>query len=102
MNSTKTRARIAQLVWALCALAAIFLAIGALLIALDAANRDNALVSFVLSGADFFDLGVFSRDNGIFSFDGSNAETKNALVNWGLGAVVWLLFGRLLERLIKP
>ncbi|WP_372729177.1 hypothetical protein [Nocardioides sp.] len=102
MNSTKTRARIAQIVWALCAVAAIFLAIGALLIALDAANRDNALVSFVLNLADAFDVGVFSRENGIFAFDGDNAETKNALVNWGLGAVAWLVVGRILERLIKP
>ena len=32
-------------------------------------------------------------------FAGENAETKNALFNWGLGAVVWLVVGRILERL---
>ena len=75
--------------------------IGALLVAIDA-NEDNGLVSFVLSAADAVDLGVFSRENGIREFDGSNAETKNALFNWGLGAVAYLVVGRLLERVIKP
>ncbi len=102
MKSAKLRVRIAQVVWALFAIAATFLAVGALLVALDAANRDNGLVSFVLDGANLFDLGVFSRENGILKFDGSNAETKNALFNWGLGAIVWLVAGRLLERLIRP
>ena len=42
----------------------------------------------MLDGADAVDLGVFSRDDGIKEFTGSNAETKNALFNWGLGAIV--------------
>jgi hypothetical protein len=28
--------------------------------------------------------------------------TKNALVNWGLAAVVWLIIGRIVERIIRP
>ena len=66
------------------------------------ANRDNELVKFVLAGADRVDLGIFSKDNGIKQFDEPNAETKNALFNWGIGAAVWLMMGRLLERLIRP
>ena len=95
------RTRVAQLLWTLCVLAALVLAIGALLVAIDA-NEDNGLVSFVLSAADAVDLGVFSRENGIREFSGESAETKNALVNWGLGAVVYLLVGRLLERVVRP
>ena len=91
----------AQVIWLLCVVAALFLAIGALLIALDA-NVDNELVEFVLDGADAVDLGVFSVDNGIMKFTGENAETKNALFNWGLGAVVWLVVGRILDRVIRP
>ena len=91
----------AQVVWLLFLLAALFLAVGALLIALDA-NEDNALVKFVLDVADTVDLGVFSRDNGIMTFEGSNEDTKNALVNWGLGAIAWLAVGRVLERIIRP
>ena len=98
---TRVRVVVAQVVWLLFLVAALFLAVGALLIAVDA-NQDNALVKFVLEGADRVDLGIFSKDNGIKQFSGPNAETKNALFNWGLGAVVWLVVGRLLERVIRP
>ena len=98
---TRVRMVLAQVVWLLFLAAALFLAVGALLIALDA-NRDNDLVKFVLEGADRVDLGIFSKDNGIKEFSGANAETKNALFNWGLGAVAWLVVGRILDRLIRP
>jgi hypothetical protein len=97
----RVRKILAQVVWILFLLAALFLAVGALLIALDA-NGKNDLVKLVLDGADTVDLGVFSRDNGVMKFEGSNADTKNALFNWGLGAVAWLVVGRLLERIIRP
>ena len=99
--ATKIRARLAQLIWLVCALAALVLAVGALLIALDA-NRSNALVDFVLRTADVLDLGVFSRKDGIKQFRGQGAEVKNALFNWGLGAIAWLVVGRVLDRIIKP
>ena len=95
------RVRLAQVIWLAAVVCALFLATGALLIALDA-NKDNALVSFVLDVADAVDLGVFSRDNGIFTFEGADAATKSALANWGLGAVAYLVVGRILERIIRP
>ena len=95
------RTRVAQLVWLVCVVCALFLAIGALTYALDA-NPDNALVAFVRDGANAVDLGVFSLENGIKEFVGKNSDTKNALLNWGLGAVFWLVVGRLLDRLIRP
>jgi uncharacterized membrane protein len=95
------RLRIAQLVWLVCVVAALILAAGALLIALDA-NTDNALVEFVLDAADRLDLGVFDRENGIKDFTGENAETKEALLNWGLAALAWLIGGRILDRIIRP
>ena len=86
------RLRLAQLVWLVCVVAALVLAVGALLIALgDSVNQDNALVTFVLDLADKLDLGVFDLEDGVFSFDGKNAEVKDALVNWGLAAIVWLI-----------
>ena len=97
----RVRMVLAQVVWLLFLVAAMFLAVGALLIALDA-NQNNDLVKFVLAGADRVDLGIFSRDNGIKQFTGDNAETKNALFNWGLGAAAWLFVGRILDRLIRP
>jgi len=99
--ATKIRATLAHVVWLACALCALLLAVGALLVALDA-NESNALVDFVLRAADHVDLGVFSREDGIKQFHGQGAEVKNALFNWGLGAIAWLVVGRVLERIIKP
>ncbi|MBA8802693.1 hypothetical protein FB382_000984 [Nocardioides ginsengisegetis] len=98
---TKVRTQVARVVWLLFALAALFLAVGALMVALDA-NTGNALVKFVIDTADRVDLGVFSRQDGIKHFTGQDATTKNALFNWGLGAVAWLVVGRIVERLIRP
>jgi len=95
------RSALAQLVWVLCSLAALVLALGALFIAFDA-NTDNALVKLVLDVADRLDLGVFDRDDGIKQWTSENAQTKNALFNWGIGALVWLVGGRILERVIRP
>ena len=94
------RSRVAQVLWLLCVVAALFLAVGALCIALDF-NENNALVEFAVNGADAVDLGVFSREGGIKEFTGDGADTKNALFNWGLGAVAWLIFGRIVERLVR-
>jgi hypothetical protein len=101
VNATSVRTRVAQVVWLLFVIPALFLALGALCVALDF-NQDNPLVEFVLDGANAVDLGVFSMDDGIKTFEGSNADTKNALFNWGIGAIVWLIVGRILERIIRP
>jgi hypothetical protein len=95
------RTRVAQLLWLACVVCALFLAAGALTYALQA-NPDNALVQFVRDGANAVDLGVFSLENGIKEFVGKSSDTKNALVNWGLGAVFWLVLGRILDRVVRP
>ncbi len=100
-SGSALRVRLAQVIWLAAVVCALFLATGALLIALDA-NKDNALVAFVLDVADAVDLGVFSRDNGIFTFEGAAAATKSALANWGLGAVAYLIVGRIVERIVRP
>ena len=74
--ATKIRATLAQLVWLACALAA-------------------------LCYAEFAST-VFSRQDGIKQFRGEGAEVKNALFNWGLAAIAWLVAGRVLYRVIKP
>jgi hypothetical protein len=95
------RSRVAQVLWLVCVVFALFLAIGALTYALDA-NEDNSLVEFVREAADRVDLGIFSLENGIKEFVGENSDTKNALFNWGLGAVFWLVVGRVLDRVVRP
>jgi hypothetical protein len=101
---SSVRMRLAQAIWIVCVIAALILAAGALCVALKA-NTDNALVKFILDTADKLDLGVFSRGkDGVFHWKGPSdaAATKNAVVNWGLAAVVWLVAGKLLERVIRP
>jgi hypothetical protein len=99
----QVRARLAQLVWVVCALAALVLAVAALCIALKA-NLDNSLVKFCIDTSDKLDFGVFSRTDGVAHWKGHShaSVTKNALVNWGLAAVVWLIIGRIVERIIRP
>jgi hypothetical protein len=100
----QVRARAAQVVWIVCVVAALILAAGALCVALKA-NPDNGLVNFVLNTADKLDFGVFSTGkDGVFHWDGHThaAATKNAVVNWGLAAVVWLVAGKILEKIIRP
>lgn len=96
------RTLVGQVIWIAAVVCALFLAVGALCIALDA-NRDNALVSFVLEGAETVSLGVFSvRGDGVFDFVGANSQIKNALVNYGLGALLYLVVGRIVERVLRP
>lgn len=97
----EARRRVAPVVGLVFLILAAFLAIGALLVALDA-NQSNAGVEFVLNTADKLDLGIFSRRDGIFTFDGENAEAKSALVNWLLAAVLYLVVGRVLKGIIEP
>ena len=101
--ANRLRARLAQLVWIVCALAAVILAAGALCIALKA-NPENGLVKFCIDTADKLDFGVFSRTDGVAHWKGQSpsALTKNACVNWGLAAVVWLVGGRIVAKLLRP
>jgi hypothetical protein len=101
--AAQVRSRIAQLVWIVCAIAALFLAVGALCIALKA-NADNGLVKFCIDTADKLDFGAFSRTDGVAHWKGHDhaALTKNAIANWGLAAVIWLVIGRIAERVVRP
>jgi hypothetical protein len=102
--ANKVRTRIAQVVWIVSVVAALVLALGALCVALKA-NPDNKLVDFILQSADKLDFGVFERTKeGVYHAVGNTheAHTKNAIVNWGLAALVWLVGGQIVSRLIKP
>jgi hypothetical protein len=101
--ANQVRARVAQLVWIVCVVAALALAAGALCIALKA-NPDNGLVKFCIDTADNLDFGVFSRTDGVAHWAGQShsALTKNACVNWGLAAVVWLVGGKIVEKILRP
>jgi hypothetical protein len=100
-GANRVRTLLARIVWAVAVVLALVLALGALLITLDA-NRQNEAVRFILDAANAVDLGIFSRTDGIKEFTGSNAGVKNALFNWGLGAVAWLVIGKVLDKIIRP
>ena len=91
----------AQLVWLVCVVCALFLAVGALTYALDA-NPDNALVEFVLDGANAVDLGVFTAGERHQGVHGKNADDQERPVQLGARRVVWLVVGRILDRMIRP
>jgi hypothetical protein len=100
----KARTMIAQAVWAVAVLFAVILAGGALCVALKA-NPDNNLVQFLVDTADKLDFGVFETGStGIYHATGDTHEalTKNALVNWGIAAVVWLILGGVVSKIIRP
>ena len=81
---------------------AVILALGAILVVLRSnINEQNSIVKFVTDTADAV-AGPFSRTDGIFKFSGKNAVPKNALLNWGLAAIVYLVIGRVLANVIAP
>ena len=95
------RSKVATVVWLVAVVCALFLAVGALLIALEA-NEDNTIVSFIIDGAERLD-GPFSLTDGIFTFpDDADGRVKSALTNWGIAAVVYLVIGKILDRIIRP
>lgn len=100
-GANAVRSKLASVIWLVAVVCALFLAVGALLIALKA-NEDNSIVSFILDGAETLD-GPFSLTDGIFTFAGAeDARVKSALTNWGIAAVVYLVIGKILDRVIRP
>jgi hypothetical protein len=96
------RAKVARAVRIVFGVLATILALGALLVVLrNNINEDNSVVKLITDVADAIS-GPFSRDDGIFDFTGKNAESKNALLNWGIAAIVYLLIGRFLANAIAP
>ncbi|MFB9763445.1 hypothetical protein ACFFOS_03520 [Nocardioides kongjuensis] len=101
LTAARVRDNIARVVWVVCMALALVLAVAAFTYALEA-NQDNGLVKLVRDLADTFDLSVFDLDNPVKAFTGKNAVVKTALFNYGLASVVYLVIGRVLERIIRP
>ena len=100
-GTNAVRSKVATVVWLVAVVCALFLAVGALLIALKA-NEDNSIVHFIISGAEKL-AGPFSLKDGIFTFpDDQDGRVKSALTNWGIAAVVYLVIGKILDRIIRP
>lgn len=91
----------ARVIWGVCVTLALILAAAAFTFALEA-NANNDLVKIVRDLANAFDLGFFDLDNPVKEFMGKNALVKTALFNYGIAAVVYLVVGRLFERILRP
>ncbi|WP_427890949.1 hypothetical protein ACQHIV_01645 [Kribbella sp. GL6] len=91
----KLRNLIASLIWLIAVLAAAVLALGALFTALDQTNQSNEIVRWILErGHDL--VGPFKD---LFRLQ----TAKNSLlVNWGIAALVYLIAGKIVEKIIRP
>ena len=101
LTVARLRGIVARVVWAICLTLALILAVAAFSFALDA-NDENDLVQLVRDLANTFDMAVFDLDNPVKEFKGENSDVKNALFNYGICSVIYLIVGRFLERLIRP
>lgn len=94
------RMRLATIVKVVFGVFAVILALGALLVVFGrSVSAENPVVKFIWDFADAID-GPFGRTDGIFNFDGDNGPKLNALVNWGIAAIVYLIIGNVLRRLL--
>ena len=109
-STNRIRSIAASTIWLIAVLCALVLAVGALLVALQL-NRDNPIVEFVLNFANAIDFGVFkdfqpdppkNPSKAEIADAKQSAETKSVMVNWGLAAVIYLVVGKVLDRVIRP
>lgn len=101
LTAARVRDIAGRVVWTVCMTLALILAIAAFTFALEA-NDKNDLVALFRDLADAFDLGFFDLDNPVKQFQEPNAQVKTALFNYGIAAVVYLVVGRILERVLRP
>jgi hypothetical protein len=103
-NATQAaiRSQAARVVRIVFTVLAVILALGAILVVLrNNINEQNTIVKFITDVADAVS-GPFSLNDGIFAFTGKNSVAKNALANWGIAAIVYLVIGRVLGNAIAP
>lgn len=86
---------LAGLVGAAGLVGSVVLALGALLVALDA--TDSSLFDTVSSTCDAL-VGPLAD---AFSFSGTNAAMKESLVAWGAGAILYLVVGMVAQSLLR-
>ena len=91
-SAAMARASIARFVVLATSAVALILVVGIALVVLGA-NNSNDIVHGVRDAAHFL-AGPF---NNLFTLDSNKAEKA---VNWGLAAVVWVVAGRLVARLL--
>ena len=105
VGSDAIRSRIASVVWIIAVLCAVVLALAAVLIALqDNVKAGNPIVEWLTNASNviagpFGDVRKNAFNGGIFNL---SSTPKEALANWGVAAVLYLVAGRVLDRVIRP
>jgi hypothetical protein len=98
------RQGLASAVWLLAVLAALVLAAGALVVALEL-DRRNGVVSFLVHTADDIDvLGTLKKfdPSGPSPTAEHSALVRTVLVSWGSCALAYLVVGKILDRVLRP
>ena len=105
------RARIATVIWMVAVFAALALAVGALCVALKV-DFSNSALNGLASLCDMLDFGSFKTFAGEMKLDTFLAKldsvkpndypVKTVLMSWGAAAVIWLVVGKILDKLLRP
>ena len=104
VGSDAIRNRVASIVWIIAVVCAVILILAALAVALGA-QPNNPMVEWLGHAAKTLAGPFGGLHHGVFEFktkSGADDTIKNALVNWGLAAVVYLVVGRIAARIIRP
>ena len=78
LTVARVRGTVARVIWLVCLVLALVLAVAAFSYALDA-NQKNDLVKLVRDLADGFDLGFFDLEQPVKKFEPPNGDVKTAL-----------------------
>ena len=105
------RTRIATVIWMIAVFAALALAVGALCVALKV-DFNNSALNGLASLCDVLDFGSFKTFAGEMKLDAflstldkvkpNDYPVKTVLMSWGAAAVIWLVVGKILDKLIRP
>jgi hypothetical protein len=97
------RKAVATGIWVLAVIAALILAAGALVIALDFNTKNNLVHFFITTAHKINFVGDLKHfGHGKSASSKHDALVKTVLVNWGICAVIYLVVGKVLDRLIRP
>jgi hypothetical protein len=105
VGSDAIRSRIASVVWIIAVVCAVTLALAAVLISLqDNVRSGNPIVEWLTNVSNmlagpFGDVEGNTFSGGVFNL---SSTPKEALANWGVAAVIYLVVGRVLDRIIRP
>ena len=93
MAARRGMSGVARIVRAITSIVVGLIVVGIVLVLLEA-NRDNAIVDWLVGAADF----LSEPFHGVFTPDGRKAMVT---VNWGLAALVYAVIGGFIARLLR-